>query len=890
MNFTNNIEIFSSRDKIRDQIIELAKAQLSLENFDFNKSSYLSYFINVLSILAADSIYHNSAVWRQFFLLTADQRESVLNLSAMLGYESDFATPALADILVTIPLNYMTSGGTYSFTMFGKTDSSLEKPFKYKAGDIIFSQLNTLNISIVYIEETGGYNATIKENYTFGDLTNFNLSYNLLPYQIIDISTGKALRFLTRAIQVEQYDDEGKSFNIQYLKPYEFLVKDLDYKDGQVSDISILTTNQELKDSLSTSRVSSEAILPTLWIKFASVPLIPNTVYGYVLRQTTRGSRVFFGNGIYGRQPKEGDLCTIILNLTYGSKGNVIPGSIIECDEISFSVGESRYKKIKPQVINPSPAYGGEDAPTIDEIRNNAITHVKSNERLVTSDDYDSFRSVCGNLPINDVKHVLKRSDLKRNEICIFTDLIYNDTVNTQSYITPTRNTLWIFDTTGGTQLTLRRGSTISIDGVNYISMFNIDIDPEYLDSRYYYIADDLQVPVAISRATVTDSNLVPTYCTFYLDEGDTPSGDKIRFDLLYNKIITGDLPDMVCNVTLPWNGRSLSMAHSEADSKFYLDSEDYIDVSEIPTGSQSFKFEITNVSNSSSHVIENISIVNATISQDLSEFMYSQVRTYTDTTALDDFLIYDVPVVLEDFYDRIDQSKFNYYTLSKIVNFDVTKHIMITDFANFKFANTIGYCRNMLLNEKTKDAVDEINPCSLPVYPTHGSRYAVSNNDNPWDRNGGFVAIASDYTPSGWLFEALTINDTFYDNNTEHTLVYNGENFVRPIHGLPINIDLIVWMSTQYTGTDSGLIDKIKTALINEFYPSFGFDSNILISDIIKVVKSVDGVSNCKVINPNHDIIYNFKLEELTESELLTYTPSLTYFDSTTISIEVRI
>ena len=91
----NNIDIFSSRDQIRNQIIEYAKNYLQLENVDLNNANYLGFLVNILSVLTSNLIYFNSSVSREFFLTKALQKESVLNLSSMLGYKGNANDPVI---------------------------------------------------------------------------------------------------------------------------------------------------------------------------------------------------------------------------------------------------------------------------------------------------------------------------------------------------------------------------------------------------------------------------------------------------------------------------------------------------------------------------------------------------------------------------------------------------------------------------------------------------------------------------------------------------------------------------------------------------------------------------------------------------------------------------
>lgn len=886
--FDNNIEIFSSRDKIREQIIDFAKSQLSLENFDFNKSSYLSYLINILSVLSANHLYHNSSIWKQFFLVSANQRESVMNISAMLGYDPPMSTPASVNMLMTIPLNFISRSNYVQFSLNGLTDLNYSTPFQFYADTTKFSLLNNLNIAITKLTSTS-YTANIREYYTHGDILSNNITYSSLPYEIVDLSDGsKGLRFVVKAKQAYTLKQDDISFVFPDLNSYEFYIRDISL-DGQVYSINVLTENQEVNTLLETSDVG-EVTVPTVWTKYSSIPLIPPDKYGYVLRNTSKGIRLYFGNGIYGMQPVKGNSCVIRLYLSNGSDGNVIPGSINSSDSIRVQDGQS-YKNIEPSVINPEPAVDGEDTPNIDEIRQNAITHVKSNNRLVTEEDYDNFGNIVEDLPVSTSTHILKRSDLKVNEICLFTDLIYNDTVGNTSYVVPTRNIKWILDATADSSWVIRSGDRKTVDGDEYISLFNIEVDTATLDSHYFYRANNVDVPVVISRAFSSDTKLLPTYCTFYVNEHATdPSLDKSYFELYYNKILPDPtpLPDLSCNVEIPWSGEVFNLPHSVSNHKFYMNFADYIPILDIPESNQTLKFTIYDVSDATNHQILSICLVDVTIVRDLDDYMRSTIK-YDSTTG--DYWVYDTPVVLKDYWDTIDTTEFNYYVMSKIIAFDMGKYRMLTDFVNLKFANTTGLMQNMKLNPVNRDAVDGLNPSDITVLAAStGDRYAVSNSTNPWSREPGFIAIKSSYTPSGWLFETINVNDMFYDRETSDYYVYNGESFVEPVQNIPCELKIVVWMDRTYSGTDSALVQRVKDTLVNTLYPQFGYQHTLLISEITRIVKSIDGVSNCRVLKPEHDIIFNYEYSDLTETQLLEYTPELIFFDSNSIEIDLRI
>ena len=142
---SKTMEIFSSRDMIREQLIEYGKTYLEINDIELTKTSYLSYLINVLSVLTANLIYYNTATYREFFLIRAQQKESVLNLAAMVGYNPTIATPATTTILMSIPTDFRSSA---AFTMYGRHDPDHDA-FKFYANKVIFSLENEIRFSII---------------------------------------------------------------------------------------------------------------------------------------------------------------------------------------------------------------------------------------------------------------------------------------------------------------------------------------------------------------------------------------------------------------------------------------------------------------------------------------------------------------------------------------------------------------------------------------------------------------------------------------------------------------------------------------------------------------------------------------------------------------------
>ena len=88
------VNIYGSREKIRNQLIQFARQYLNLGDADIQKTSYLAYLIDMLSILSANQLFYDSTIYKEFFMVDAQFTESVYNLARWIGYNVPKAVPA----------------------------------------------------------------------------------------------------------------------------------------------------------------------------------------------------------------------------------------------------------------------------------------------------------------------------------------------------------------------------------------------------------------------------------------------------------------------------------------------------------------------------------------------------------------------------------------------------------------------------------------------------------------------------------------------------------------------------------------------------------------------------------------------------------------------------
>lgn len=1126
-----NVDIYSSRDKIREQLLELTRDYLELENFDFNQSSYLSYIINVLSILTSNMIYYNSTIYREFFLTRAQQKESVLNLASMLGHTPELAQPARAQVLMEIPMTF--SGNSPVFIIIRGRENTFgtdEEPFKFYAKDVVYTCLNTIEIRINPLTQAVVVTERLTETQGGGSRT--------IPTTIRD----NKLQFLVNTIQLEDIVEE---FTIPNLKPYEFYNEEVRFtKHGYLSEIHFVTEESDTIADQNT-RIKYE------WenAKLNSLFLIPENRREFVYRQINtnkyNGIKLFFGNGIIGAQPNSGWKGRLYYSLTKGRDGEVIAGSITTADriwveetirKINNNTGEIETKVVsKPlifKVINTSPSFGGKNAPSINQIREDAIARVQANNRFVSEHDFENLLRINPTLPIRNSIHVLKRSDIKFSEINLFTDLVYKEN------IIPTINGVLKFDynpsqekfkifigdhfyTNNGRLTKEFPEDNLDINGVNgrpFVSMFNIEVDPNRKECTYKYIVDNIKSPLSIRSVYSNESEIQPQSLTFKINKSD-PEDPHIDFIFeytplknLFNSHIHSEndidvlnlinLEDLRCEISTGWNNRTYKMGgkyfHGDPEDGLFIPDYEFdfsLPLSEIPENRQLYTmtlYKVVGHRDADNEPIQtagqrwefnpdvlkerqwelwepmNSSQTNFIVHSDMSEFMRSTlevllmrikswegeigkrnriylsgkvdekfpkgtefniVNYYTpggssgtlnfisegatydnalnETTVFlntnysgiptggtiigKELLIYNVPLIEKNFFDKLsrdeNKTEFHLEVYQNLLAFDVTENKMLTDFVNLKFSNTTGKLLNMYKNKLTKRPVIEINPKTLPgsseykvlyrntqgsnffvinanleevkgwvggkvivtldgisstytilspttttqspvsgvripiveslsggnliypqndqpsmkILPRHKDRYAVSHDfkENPWiSEPGGFIAEWNgeiNQGNGGWIFEGLIVNDMFkqIDPNNEDEInrfIYNGEKILNPIKDIPLKIHVVVWSDRTISETNEAIAERVKNELVDKMYTSFGYDKNIYIAELTRIVKNIKGIENCKIINPEHDIFFNYDIrKDFSQLDLLQYTPELVYFDTKSISVEVR-
>ena len=822
-------QVYASRDSIREQISDQVKNYLELENVDLTKSSFLSFMIDILSTLTGNLLFYQISTYREFFLTKAQLPESILNLSAFLGYNTREATPATSVILLTFPFGFEDS--LVQFT--------LPYGFKFKAsGDIEFQTTyettivvqNNSNVTVTVTEGTKKYNLYINKTET-------EFQFTLPVTQIKEV------------VQEFQIDSDTQQ--------YQFVNIDVPIT-GEVAGLVV-----KIKDPASAGY--------TLWNEYQSLFLMSPTDQGYVSRRIDTGRRLSFGNGLFGFQPVPGSTVLVTTRITNGEAGNVIAGSIKDGGKLYIVTGGGATQLVDYTVINASPAFGGIDEESLESVRRNSIASLTSLNRLVTENDYKNINLIVENSPIaQNSLPVLKRSDLQVNEIELFTAIIYGTGSDVVDNLVPTRNSKITVPTT---QQRINRDTIVTIGDKDFYTIFDIVLDIVNEVGNYQYTIFSVKIQPALETSYPTSTfEIVADQLKVYKD------GNKGVFKLHYS---SEDVNKSLCKCEFKIRSSGLTalMLNDSTSQEFILEFDPYTDIQE---GDQTYDFTI---SDPSTNLLATYS-GQITFRKNLYNFMRS--NAVVDSTNV---IVYDVPVIEKNYYDSVNKEVFELQILQNLIStMDLSNYKMLTDFANIKFTNTIGIMENMLLNVPTISDVIDIVPCSPPT-ANIGDRYILIGTDCANDPMTGNIIQCIDGSayPAIYLIDEPTADSIVYVTNLDKKYIFSENGWITlPLYNIPLEIEIEVFRSLSYSGTVSSLITSVRDTVYEAYKDRFGSNSTIYRSEIINTIQQIDGVSHCRLKKPETSIFFNFELINLTEVQLLEYGPEYVFFTRDSISVRV--
>jgi len=960
----NTVDIYGSRESIRSQLSDFAKQYLELKDVDMYKTSFLSYIIDILSILTANQMFYTSTIYREFFLITSQFKESVLNLSRWIGYSPDKAIPSKVDVILTFPLTFPSPRVTFAipsdFTLYSGDIPFLVDTNPVSNNAAVFKRhiddegkskpIQSTPIAVAGVSIINNNAITVKDSNGFSRPVAYNSINNTVSFSLPFTQHKKVIKqfLIPSNLEFYQFYSTNLEFDGMYSDIKIYIREPVNGEQLSIVDEEkyvIISDDQESPEYRSYGYKASD-----IWTQSDSgIYTLSSNDKQYVWAATDDQGDLMFGNGVLGRQPMPGSKVLVILYITKGQDGEVLPGTITKGGNLYYTESNGM-QRISYSTLNAAPSTGSKDSPTLSEIKHSAIVNLRSKKRLVSEMDYDDINEIMGpNFPVIEAQPILKRSDIKVNEIMTFMRLLYHDQDNMPEVV-PTRNINFeIIDPpfVDG-EYVLHRNSTITIDGNNYRTIFNIVLNQQTRVAQYDYILSRMYgTPAQLSQDQpfyeaqnyISDSYIPLRTIDFNIIDGseDGSSSSMIEssypLEIICNVSHTPSTEMKLFRLKIKTKWGSLNEYMNEIipyteDSKipepdgsgyiqkylsFRLEIPNYRD---IPTGIQRIEYVMEGYSE-----LDDIWIplqkyyTDVTIRQDLSDVMLSTVTNtrYWDGICHDDTMwtIHNVPCILSDYLDNGDgggvynndnQKNFESAVIQNLIkNLQMSDKRMLTDFINVKFPDTHGKLYNLKYNpvDYTVNSLKETPFSSIMVDPPEPGTYFIVNGVVPGYESyniSSYINYIAEYNENHeWVlhkpeFETyIKVMDEFDTQHDESIYAYDGTNWINvQKFTIPLKIHAKIRISNNSAISDQGLINNVKEKLIEIFDRKMGMNQPIDRSEIIQTIRSVEFVNYCELVEPEINIRFRYDIKDLTQKQLLDYTPQYVGFIQDSIDIDI--
>jgi hypothetical protein len=324
----------ADRLKVTELDFDTIKQNLKLflnQQTDFTdydfEGSGLSVLLDILAYNTHYNAYYLNMVANEAFLDTAQLRDSVVSHAKALGYTPHSMTAPVAIINMEV-----------SSTSNNQTTLTMPKGYAFLSNQIDGKAYNfvVMNDATVTKSNTKFYfdNLEIYE----GQLINYNFTHN-------QASNPK---------QVFTLPDEN---------------------------IDTTTITVSVMPSISNTSTS-------LYTKVTDILDVTSTSEAYFLQENKSGKyQIYFGDDVVGKKLPDGAIVTAQYLVTNGTAANKANNFIGRLPLVDISAESMTNFTITPV----SPASGGSDRETVDEIKYGSVAQFTSQNRLVTLRDYESY-------------------------------------------------------------------------------------------------------------------------------------------------------------------------------------------------------------------------------------------------------------------------------------------------------------------------------------------------------------------------------------------------------------------------------------------------------------------------------------------------------------------
>jgi hypothetical protein len=400
---------------LRDELVKMTKQYYPDLISNFNDASIYSVLLDINAAVSDNLHFHIDRVWQETMLDFAQQRQSLFHIAKTYGIRLPGPRPsvALCDFSINVPV--------YGDKEDERYEGILKAGSQVSGGGQIFEIVEDCDFSSPF--NSRGDSNRLK-------IPNFNSNNKLVSYTITKREA--VINGVTRVYRKVISDVDQKPFLQVFLPENNVLgITSVIHKDGTgynanpTPDEFMSSTNKwyEVKTLMdekvfvenSTSASDSDTFKAGDWIEvtkkfyteyvpegyfsltFGSGNVDPmDNLDNYMTGSMKVNLATFLNNTSLGEIPKPNTTLFVQYRIGGGKDTNIGVNVITTMDSYNFivngpnqSINDQTSQSIR--VTNVTPAIGGADAPTIEEMRNMIAYNFSAQNRAVTLNDYKSM-------------------------------------------------------------------------------------------------------------------------------------------------------------------------------------------------------------------------------------------------------------------------------------------------------------------------------------------------------------------------------------------------------------------------------------------------------------------------------------------------------------------
>jgi hypothetical protein len=405
----------------KDNLVEFSKTYFPKTYNDFSEASPGMLFIEMASYIGDTLSYYIDDTLKQSMMLYADDIQSVIPLARYLGYKPQVSSPSTTKLSIYQLVPSIGNGPSnkpdekyYLRIKSGLRVASVDNGTEFITSDVVdFSDENNREISVYERDSVTGepiyYLAKKYVDCISGTQISKEIKFgNYTPYQSIVLPETDIIQILDcrdsnnnkwyevpylaqEMVFIEQPNTEANDPDLyQFKSTVPYILKTIKTPKRFVSIVNADSTTT-IQFGAGDPSASDEQLIPNL----KNVGLgLPNSISRL---EESFDPTNFLKTKTYGTSPANTTI-TVKYLVGGGVTSNVSVNSIttinsIEFDEDTTSLTNQElalYIRMKNSIAvdNEIPAVGGKSGETINEIRQNALANFASQNRAVTSKDY----------------------------------------------------------------------------------------------------------------------------------------------------------------------------------------------------------------------------------------------------------------------------------------------------------------------------------------------------------------------------------------------------------------------------------------------------------------------------------------------------------------------